>query len=187
MLSDIYRKLSALWFKGNAVRCNCCSLKFRSFVCISGEGDHSCFLCPSCRSTAEDRLLRYFLQSDTSFYASGSKNLLYTRRNQFIAQGMLQCVDFREADFIVCNDLDLCPQDVIRGFLPEAKAGACFVFASQYADPLVMEKHLAYLFPAMEPVMVNFNKDIETKDRAYWGLVSDMPIFVVRKAWRSRS
>lgn len=184
MFDSIFRSLTVLWFRGSNVQCNCCSRKFRSFVFKSDANGHHLFLCPSCRSTAEDRLLCYFLQTDTSFYSKGSKNILYARRNIFGHQSQTPNLSIKNADFIVCNDLQLCPKAAIQEFMSEARAGAYFIFASQSSDPLLIKKELSGLFPAATLTRLDFSGDIRMADRAFWGLVSDMPIYVVSKSWR---
>jgi len=146
------------------------------------------FICPFCGSASEERIFRFFLQNDTSFYANGSRNIAIDAHSRsLLVTSDVPSVAPSTADFFLCTELDDSSLNLFVEFLNSSRSGACFVFACSKPSPRTMEETVLAVFKRLDLVgysKIDYASRIEKADRLLYGLTADIPIYIYIKPWR---
>jgi hypothetical protein len=136
------------------------------------------FLCPACNAAASNRLLHYFLQSETSFYSKGSKNILESRTPHYYLQNAVNQAQINAADFILFDDSTFLNTENISKQISLSRPGSCFIFACIYPNPTEMQAHLNAIFQSLKLKInqVDFIQNLTKEQRLYHGITVDIRI-----------
>lgn len=74
LVSHLFLRIIAVFYKGNSVTCNVCDHSFRKFLPYGRKARENA-LCPNCLALERHRLMWLFLEKETNFFSSNLKVL----------------------------------------------------------------------------------------------------------------